>query len=280
MAGLFRLTIAAVALICCGAAAAWAQDASGWDSQAHTASRLIAGTMSEVAEAAVVKAGVEIKLVPGWKTYWRDPGDSGVPPTLDFSGSDNVKTVTVLWPAPEQFSDGAGGVSYGYVDHLTLPLRVTPFDAGKQSSLHLKLGYAICGNLCVPVEASLKLALNGDGTQEAAIEQAEARVPRLVALGEGKDLAILAVHREPGDGHARVVVDVAALAGTPVALFVEGPTPDWSLPPPEPTGSPGATRQFAFDLDGLPPGAQAAGATLTLTAVSGEDAIEVHARLD
>ena len=48
-----------------------------------------------------VRAGVEIKLDPGWKTYWRDPGDSGMPPTLDFSGSDNVKAVTVLWPAPQ-----------------------------------------------------------------------------------------------------------------------------------------------------------------------------------
>lgn len=279
MTVLFRLTIAAVAAIC-GAPAAWAQDASAWDSQTHTASRLIAGAMSEVAEAAVVNAGVEIKLDPGWKTYWRDPGDSGVPPSLDFSGSDNVKTVTVLWPAPEQFPDGAGGISYGYVDHVTLPLRVTPFDAGKQSSLQLKLGYAICGSLCVPVEASLKLALNGDGTQEAAIEQAEARVPRLVALGEGKDFSILTVHREPGNGHARVVVEVAAPAGAPVALFVEGPTPEWSLPPPEPIGNPGATRQFAFDLDGLPPDAHAQGAMLTLTAVSGDDAIEVRARLD
>jgi DsbC/DsbD-like thiol-disulfide interchange protein len=286
--------------------AVWAQDASEWDAQNHTAARLIAGSQvsSQVlgSDAKVLRAGVEIKLDPGWKTYWRDPGDSGVPPKFDFSGSDNVKSVTVLWPAPERFPDGAGGNSIGYLDHLILPLRITPQDAAKQSWLQLKIGYDICGNMCVPVESELTLALNGDGAEETAIEKAEIRVPRRVAFGEGSDakgsgakgsnatgsdgksLAILSVHREPGDGHDRVVVEVAAPAGAPVDLFVEGPTPDWSLPLPEIKGGAasgnGPTRQFTFDLDGLPADAHAQGATLTFTAVSSDDAIEVPARLD
>jgi DsbC/DsbD-like thiol-disulfide interchange protein len=267
----------------------WAQDASEWDAQNHTAARLIAGSKvsSQItgSDAKVLRAGLEIKLDPGWKTYWRDPGDSGVPPKLDFSGSDNVKSVTVLWPAPERFPDGAGGNSIGYLDHVILPLRVTPQDAAKRSSLQLKLGYDICGNMCVPVESELTLGLNGDGAEEGAIEKAEVRVPRRVALGgdaKGSgSLAILSVHREPGDGHDRVIVDVAARPGAPVDLFVEGPTPDWSLPLPEAkAGGNGATRQFSFDLDGLPSDAHAQGATLTFTAVSSDDAIEVPARLD
>ena len=173
---------------------------------------------------AFLRAGIEIRIDPGWKTYWRDPGDSGVPPTFDFSGSDNVKSVTVLWPAPERFSDGAGGHSIGYVDHVILPLQVTPQDAAKPSALNLKLGYAICGNLCVPVESDLKLPLNGNGAEDRTIEQAQARVPRRVPLGPGKGLAILSVHREDGEPHPRVLVDVAAPAGAPVDLFVEGPT--------------------------------------------------------
>src|SRR5271168_2329541 len=107
-----QLTIAAVALIGLpGMPQARAQDASDWDSQAHTAARLIAGSTVKTANATFLRAGVEIKLDPGWKTYWRDPGDSGVPPTLDFTGSSNVKSVAVLWPAPELFPDGAGGNS-------------------------------------------------------------------------------------------------------------------------------------------------------------------------
>ena len=268
-----------------GGAAASAQDASGWDAQPHTAARLIAGAKSKASNATFVRAGIEIKLDAGWHTYWRDPGDTGVPPTFDFSGSDNVKSATVLWPAPEQFPDGAGGTSIGYVDHVVLPLRVTPDDPAKPSSLHLKLGYAVCGNLCIPAEAHLQLALNGDGAEEAAIEKAEVRVPRRVPLGPtGNGLAILAVHREPAKPHDRVVVEVAAPAGVPIALFVEGPTPDWSLPQPAPLEKPAArdtaTRRFAFDLDGLPPDAKAAGAVLTFTAVSAGDAIEVAAHLD
>jgi DsbC/DsbD-like thiol-disulfide interchange protein len=288
-----RSTSVAAALTCLSvgglASVVWAQDASEWDAQNHTAARLIAGSEVSGSDAKVLRAGVEIKLDPGWKTYWRDPGDSGVPPKLDFSGSDNVKSVTVLWPAPERFSDGAGGNSIGYLDHVILPLRITPQNAAKQSSLQLKLGYDICGNMCVPVESELALALDGDGAEEAVIEKAEVRVPRRVALGEGSDakgsdgkgLAILSVHRVPGDGHDRVVVEVAAPMDTPVDLFVEGPTPDWSLPLPEPKGGGnGPTRQFTFELDGLPSDAHAQGATLTFTAVSNDDAIEVPARLD
>jgi DsbC/DsbD-like thiol-disulfide interchange protein len=280
MPRLLQLTIAAVTLIWLGAPAARAQDASDWDAQAHTAARLIAGSMIKTSDAPFLRAGVEIKLDPGWKTYWRDPGDSGVPPTLDFSGSDNVKSVTVLWPAPELFPDGAGGNSIGYVDRVILPLHIAPDNAAKPSSLQLKLGYAICGNLCVPVEANMQLPLAGDGAEEAALERAEIRVPRRVALGPGPGLAILAVHREPGDAHERVVIDVAAPDGAPVNLFVEGPTPDWSLPVPEPTGGKSVTRQFTFDLDGLPADAHAQGAALTFTAVSGDDAIEVLTHLD
>jgi DsbC/DsbD-like thiol-disulfide interchange protein len=278
-----RLTLVAVTL--CLPALAQAQDASGWDTQAHTAVRLIAGPAIKTADAAYLRAGVEIRLDPGWKTYWRDPGDSGVPPSFDFSGSQNVKSVSVEWPAPERFPDGAGGNSIGYLDHLILPLRIVAADPAKPSALQLKLGYAICGNLCVPVEANLELALSGDGAEETALEKAETRVPRRVALGQseadhGKGLAILAVHREPSDAHGRVVVDVAAPENEPVDLFVEGPTPDWSLPLPKPSGGNGATRQFSFDLDGLPADAHAEGATLTFTVVSPDHAIEVPAHLD
>lgn len=287
------IALAAVCLAAGGATIARAQDASDWDEQNHTAVRLIAGAKLAGSEAKVVRAGIEIKLDPGWHTYWRDPGDSGMPPKIDFAGSDNVKSVTVLWPAPERFPDGAGGTSIGYLDRVILPLHVTPQNAGKPSSLQLKLGYDICYNMCVPVESELQLLLNGDGAEEAAIEKAEIRVPRQAALGEGdlkagatkdvgaRSLAIVSVHREPGSPHDHVVVEVAAPPGAAVDLFAEGPTPDWSLPLPEVKGSSnGPTRLFIFDLDGLPPDVKAQGAMLTLTAVSGDDAIEVPARLD
>lgn len=230
-----------------------------------------------------MRAGIEIRLDPGWKTYWRYPGDSGVPPTFDFAGSQNVKSAAVQWPAPERFPDGAGGYSIGYVGDVVLPLKVTPADVSQPLLLHMTLKYAVCGTLCVPAEASLQLPLTGKSADEAILDSAERQVPKHVALGpnSGGALAILSAHREPGGAHDKVVVDVAAPSGSPVELFAEGPTPDWALPLPAPSGPPtGPTRRFTFDLDGLPLGATAKGATLTLTAVTGENAIEVPVHLD
>jgi len=296
---------AAIVMSLAAIPSASAQDASNWDGQVHSAARLIAGAMSKNHDAAFLRAGIEIRLDPGWLTYWRDPGDSGAPPTFDFSGSENVKSVNVLWPAPERIPDGAGGNSIGYRSHVILPLHVVPMDDAKQTALRLKLQYDVCSNICIPVESNLVLNLSGDGAEEAAIARAEIRVPRPVALGqparaeaareraqagqvaaaESADrhrgpLAILGVHRQPGDAHDRILVDVEAPAGAPVDLFVEGPTPDWSLPLPQQGAADGAVRHFEFELEGLPPDAKAEGAALTLTAVSGDDAIEVTAHLD
>jgi DsbC/DsbD-like thiol-disulfide interchange protein len=277
------LTIAAIALPCIPGVAQ-AQDSSAWDAEPHAAARLIAGGAQQSADAAWLRAGIEIRLDTGWKTYWRYPGDSGVPPTLDFAGSDNVKSVTVLWPAPMRFADGAGGHSIGYHGDIVLPLRVLANDAAKPAALHLKLGYAVCSNLCVPVEAELGLTLSGKrGTEEATLAAAEARVPRGTTLGSGHGaggLAIRSAHRERGSAGERVVVEIEAPAGMPVDLFAEGPTPDWALPLPEASGGGAGTRRFTFDLDGLPPGAHVGGATLTLTATTPDDAIEVPVHLD
>src|SRR4051794_40175475 len=77
--------------------AAAADDVSRWDGDARSAVRLIAGSQPAGSDAAMLRAGVEIRLKPGWHTYWRYPGDAGVPPQFDFKGSQNVKQVEVLW---------------------------------------------------------------------------------------------------------------------------------------------------------------------------------------
>jgi DsbC/DsbD-like thiol-disulfide interchange protein len=262
--------------------AAHAADASDWDEDLQTAARLIAARQGVGVAAHVLRAGIEIRLKPGWKTYWRYPGDSGIPPVIDFSASRNVKIVTVLFPAPTRFPDGAGGSSIGYVNDVVFPVHVVVQDATKPTVLRLKLNYAACEKLCIPAEAELELVLTGKASAlEQAVAAAEARVPKSAAIGEDGPLAIRAVQREGGAGKPRMLVDVAAPAGAEVLLFAEGPTKQWALPLPEPVdGAPAGLRRFAFALDGLPPGAKAAGATLRLTAVAGEAAIEVAFPLD
>src|ERR1700752_4520566 len=121
----------------CAAAAA---DASSWDGDARSAMRLVAG--SSLGAAGGLRAGVEIRLASGWKTYWRYPGDSGVPPAFDFSKSENVKSATVLFPAPMRFDDGAGGHSIGYKQGVLFPVHVVPKDMAKPAVLRVKIDYA------------------------------------------------------------------------------------------------------------------------------------------
>ncbi len=257
-----------------------AEDASRWDGDARNAVRLVAGSPPQ-AGAAPLRAGVEIRLKPGWHTYWRYPGDAGVPPRFDFARSQNVKAVDVLWPAPERIPE-EGLTAIGYTGDVILPLAIVPQDPAKPVTLRLKLDYAVCEKLCVPAEGEAELQLTGKASsQDAALAAAEARVPKRMALGEGSPLAIKSVRRADGAGRPRVIVDVAAPAEAAVALFAEGPAPDWALPAPTPiAGAPAGTQRFAFDLDGAPPGAKYEGAAVTLTARAGNAAIEVVTRLD
>src|SRR4051795_4782537 len=140
-----------------GVAAAPAGDASAWDDGLQSAVRLIAARASGSGKTAIYRSAIEIKLNPGWKTYWRYPGDSGVPPVFDFSKSENVKSATVLFPAPKRFADGAGGHSIGYKTGVLFPVRVVPKDPAKPAVLRLKLDYAVCEKLCLPADANVEL---------------------------------------------------------------------------------------------------------------------------
>jgi len=260
------------------ASASAAEDASPWDGDARSAVRLIAGSAMP---GKVVRAGVEIKLKSGWHTYWRYPGDAGVPPRFDFTESQNVKTVDVLWPAPQPIPEH-DLVTIGYTGDVILPLAVVPENSAKPIKLRLKLDYAVCETLCVPAEGKAELVLTGgSSSQDAALTAAEMRVPKKAVLGESAPLAIKSVRREDGAGGRRVIVDVAAPAGARITLFAEGPTPDWALPVPKAVdGAPAGLQRFALALDGAPPGATYEGIPISLTAVAGNLVIEVVTRLD
>jgi len=268
------------ALAACGVmllgASAYAADASPWSQDSRSGIRLLAG--ANKAGEAPLRAGIEIKLQPGWKTYWRYPGDSGVPPRFDFSGSENLKSAKVLYPAPHLFADESGN-SLGYKDAVIFPLLISPTQPGKPVTLRLKLDYAACEKLCIPAEGRAELALGaGDSSHDAALAAAEARVPKPVSAAA----AGLSVRRVNDAAKPLIAVDLKTPADKAVALFVEGPTPEWALPVPKlAQGAPAGHRQFGFMLDGLPPGVDPKGHfELTFTVVEGERAIEVKTHLD
>ncbi|HXI08633.1 MAG: protein-disulfide reductase DsbD domain-containing protein [Bradyrhizobium sp.] len=269
------LTLAATLLTASLSVAAKAEDASPWQRDAHSAVRLLAGSRS----GGVLLGGIAIQLQDGWKTYWRNPGDSGVPPRFDFSRSDNVEAVTILWPAPMKFDDGAGGFSLGYKKQVVLPLRIVARNSDKPVTLRAQISYAVCDKLCVPVEAACELtfasvASTEDGNLSAALDS----VPKPANIGDPAPVTIRDVRRE---GDKNVVVDVTAPESKDIQLFVEGPTPDWALPIPKLVeNSPPGVKRFAFELDGLPPGAKPDGAALKLTLVGGERPYEFNVNLD
>lgn len=252
-----------------------AESASAWSQDAKSAVRLIAGANKA---GAPLRAGIEIKMQPGWHTYWRYPGDSGVPPRFDFSGSDNVKAATVSFPAPHLFSDDSGN-SVGYKDGVVFPVSIVPKDPGKPVNARLKIEYAVCEKLCVPAEGKAELALGpGPSTEDKALTEAEARVPKKIAASE----IGLTARRVNDAAKPLIAVDLLARDNGPIDVFVEGPTPEWALPVPKPApGAPDGHRHFSFELDGLPPGVSPKGSfDLTFTVVEGGRAVEATAHLD
>src|ERR1700709_65507 len=261
-----RAALAAAVLVLSAGPQARAQDSSPWQKDGHSAVRLLAGSRS----GAVLLGGLCFQLEPGWKTYWRTPGDSGVPPRFDFSKSENIEAVTILWPAPTKFDDGAGGHSQGYHDQIVLPLRIVAKNADKPVTLRAAINYAVCAKLCIPVEAAAELPFTSvASTEDSALSAAPHTVPHPANIGDPNPLTIRDVRR---DGKSTVLVDVAAPpeAGD-INLFIEGPTPDWGLPVPKLLEhSPPGVKRFSFELDGLPPGVNPAGAALKFTLVGGE----------
>jgi len=252
-----------------------AEDASPWLRDGHSAVRLLAGSRS----GAVLLGGVAFQLQPGWKTYWRTPGDSGVPPRFDFSKSDNVEAVTVLWPAPAKFDDGAGGHSMGYHDQIVLPLRIVAKNADKPVTLRADINYAVCEKICIPVQANAELPFTSvASTEDSVLFAALDTVPKPANVGDPNPLTIRDVKR---DGKSTVLVDVISPDARNVNLFVEGPTPDWGLPVPKLLDqSPPGVKRFAFELDGMPPGTNPEGAALKLTLVGGEHSYEFNVNLE
>jgi DsbC/DsbD-like thiol-disulfide interchange protein len=267
----FAATVIASSL----AVEARAQDASPWTRDQHSAVRLLAGSRS----GAVLLGGIAFQLQTGWKTYWRTPGDSGVPPRFDFSKSENIEAVTVLWPAPLKFDDGAGGQSLGYHDQIVLPLRIVAKNADKPVTLRADINYAVCEKLCIPVEASAELGFSSvASTEDSALFAALDAVPKPASVGDPNPLTIRDVKR---DGKTTVLVDVVSPDNREVSLFVEGPTPDWGLPVPKLLKhSPPGVKRFAFELDGVPPGVNPEGAALKLTLAGGDRAYEFNINLE
>ena len=145
-----------------------------------------AGTVALIAAAqgvgttSFIQAGLAFDLKPGWKIYWRLPGDAGYPPKLTWEGSDNIGAPVLSWPAPHRAVD-AGLQTIGYTGSVILPIAVPVAVPGDAVHLHAAVDYLACEKICVPLDAVLDLDIpKGEALPSTffhALAQAQASVP-------------------------------------------------------------------------------------------------------
>jgi DsbC/DsbD-like thiol-disulfide interchange protein len=255
----FGAALAATFALALHSAPALAADSfsTDWTIGAKSRARLIAGGGG--------LAGFEIALAPGAITYWRDPGDAGLPPTLDFSSSDNVASVEPLFPAPKRIKEADGGEAFGYDGGVVFPLRVKLRDAAKPATLRLNADFAVCETVCLPAKAHLELALSSAATSPyaGAIDAALAAVPRPVPP---KDFGAL----KPLDANSWRLCSPYQ-DGPPRDLFVEPPEGWWLKVTPTPPDE--GADCFTLTVGDKPKGAVLP-VKLRLTLTGGATALE------
>jgi suppressor for copper-sensitivity B len=250
--------------------------AGGWAEEEQARLRLISGQQSVAGEA--LDLGLEFDLKPGWKIYWRSPGDAGLPPRADWSGSENLKQAELAWPVPHRFSL-FGLETFGYGGQVVLPIRAEVELPGEPLNLRAKVDYLLCEEICIPYTAELALDLPpGDGArapQAFLIESFRDQVPGLGAeRGLGITGVALAGSRE------EPILQVSARSDRPFKapdLLVEAP-PGFQFGAPEVSLSDdGKAAVLRAAVSRGPAEGALEGTALTVTVTDGARGVETGA---
>lgn len=238
--------------------------------------RLLAGA-PVVKSARSYLAGVEITLDEGWKTYWRTPGDAGVPPLFDWKGSTNVAAIKVRYPAPRRLQE-PGAETIGYTSAVIFPVEVVPGDPSKPVGLELTLEFGVCRDICIPAEAKLSLALlpsQLEGDPAPALVAALGRVPRPQASRRATDPEMRRVTVDLDGGTPRLSIEARfPQGGRGADVFVEAPEGLYvPLPKRLPDATDGTLR-YEVDLSRGGNARELKAKTLTLTLVGDAGAME------
>jgi len=223
-----RLVPLVVALALLSGAANADETSTPWTGESPAKSRLIVESY-EFVGIGNLKAGVQIKLAPGWETYWRMPGTSGMPPRFDWSGSVNLADEPeLLWPTPRRAVAYSQSLNV-YRDEVVFPLNLRARDPSKPIELHLKLAYAVCRDVCVPVLAEHHMTLSPaqgepgiDAENAALISAYTGRTP--TPDPETSGLSIRRVRAQRDGRNLALDIEMTGLSERrrPV-VFIEGP---------------------------------------------------------
>ncbi len=231
-----------------------------------------AGTESEL------RAGIEFELQPGWKTYWRTPGDAGYPISVDWQGSVNVATAEIAWPAPHRFTL-FGLDTFGYSEAVLLPVLVKPQRVGEAVQLRAAVNYLVCEEICIPKTASLALDIPAGTATPSEFAQLVARYQAQVP-GDGARHGLHVESAVLGGSAEKQTLEISARSA-PLPfdhpdVIVEGPDGFTFGPPEVALSADGAAASFSLPVfvnTGVDAGALAK-SNVTLTLVDGQRGLE------
>ena len=218
-------------------------------------------------------AALEIVMEPGWHTYWRFPGEAGIPTTADFSRSVGVSGARLGFPAPLRYDDGTS-TSIVYQNRVILPVDFTLDQADGSATLSADVLFGVCSDICVPAEASLSLSVppQQDTLQHRmAITSARLAIPR--PQGDQPPRISRVVAGPTDDAGERGLTIEVALAGGNLAvdLFAQGAEGSYNEVP-RLIERDGTRAVFALSTHGL--ASTADGRPLTLVLVNGTSAVQ------
>ncbi|QIE43929.1 copper-binding protein (plasmid) [Rhodobacteraceae bacterium SC52] len=226
-AGLLSIVLGCVIIL--AAAGADAAESESVSNPAVTA-RLISAENGIAPDAASVSLGLALEYGEGWKGYWRTPGEVGLAPEINWSGSTNLKSAELLWPAPERF-EAFGIENFGYSGQVVLPIRARLEDAGQPLELRARVSLLTCSTVCVPHDFELSLALpQGVGIDTNSARQIATYADRVPAVPENSDIRISVTALDARDS-ALIVVATSDTPFDEVDVFPEfGPLVTFGKP--------------------------------------------------
>jgi DsbC/DsbD-like thiol-disulfide interchange protein len=244
---------------------------SPWAVDHNARSRLIAGGSPAGRPPGTIAVGVEIELAKDWKTYWRNPGSSGVPPNLSWTASSNVSAAETLYPAPVRLADRDGD-TIGYKGTVILPVVVRATDPAKPVALVVEFEYGVCKDICIPVQSRLELTVppgTAGKPADGPLARAFDAVPRSAAARRPTDPALRTAQVQLAGDKPSIRLEAEFPGGAEGGdLFLEAPDGLW-IPLAKPDGpAKGKIAAFVVDLtDGADVG-DLKGKTVRITLVS------------
>ncbi len=226
---------------------------------------------------AMVMAGLRFRLAPGWKTYWRSPGDAGYPPMVDWSQSDNLAKTTLWWPSPKRYFDH-GLQTIGYENEVILPLSIEVKNPAIPLSVQAMVDYLVCEEICIPLQQNISLIVPpgpSEPTPEARlIDRYRAAVP-VVGNPDNPKIPSITIQELTRD-QTTDSVRLRAIARSPNRfhqpdLFLEGAEGTWFSQPKTTVSQSSHQVQFTFTAGGV---ASFIDANVTATLVDGKQAWE------